>query len=799
MDLGIRSRKMGIKARESLPKDEFSMENIDDFFTDDNISFFHYDNKDSGNNDKRLKTQQNTPGANPFNNNINLAPRQQKLPPQHSINGNNIFSSSQQIPLPPPAPQLYNIPVFAGSSSTQQQLPTNFQNQTRIIGEPKPQIFANTQNTLTSSQYSNPPTLLTGLDQTGSNLNTRVLDEWEEEEEEEEEGEEEEESQKTKKQEMRYQRNVHESNFVTDIDSYGQEVGSYTDQNPNNNDSNNGIYNEPDFNMEEPEQPTEELGEKLPKEMPSNLDVSYMNNLNREVDDISISLTPPRKKPKATDLYGTVPDLIDDNETGNDISEVHTSQNILVEDIREEESDDEDEDYDFDNDDTNELIPEPEEQDEDYEEEDYEEEEEEEELLKDIPQGSESNMEKNLTQRQSYANNTGAEDMAEFDSDSSLELNKRVDPRLSKENTSAARTNKNDDPDDEEFILGQQKEFESEEETSMERPLGLRRSTRIRVPTLDYWRNEKIVYKRNPEKPVLEIADVIRKDPDDDTDEEELMRKQRRKRNLLSNNNVSISGNNNSTSNGKRRGRPKKNMLNNRAEEVNKEILRQVNEGDFPNSKWIKYGLLESTVVKVTKDPGNQDVANAPATVEEDEIIAFAPNRAQTEEVEASDEDNFSLSVMFDKHKELFASGVLKLPIMHGKKAPTNSYNTALTFYVVQGILEVTLYENKFVCTAGSSFQIPAYNNYAFENKGYNEVKLFFVQVTVPDKPENIDISNNKGKNNSIPSIEQKDGKNTTDTFLESDKKKEENLFVQDDDSMEEKEKTSNSSSLSSI
>ena len=38
MKLGLKSRKTGIDVKQDIPKDEYSMENIDDFFKDDETS-----------------------------------------------------------------------------------------------------------------------------------------------------------------------------------------------------------------------------------------------------------------------------------------------------------------------------------------------------------------------------------------------------------------------------------------------------------------------------------------------------------------------------------------------------------------------------------------------------------------------------------------------------------------------------------------------------------------------------------------------------------------------------------------
>lgn len=57
---------------------------------------------------------------------------------------------------------------------------------------------------------------------------------------------------------------------------------------------------------------------------------------------------------------------------------------------------------------------------------------------------------------------------------------------------------------------------------------GLRKSTRVKVAPLQYWRNEKIVYKRKSNKPVLDIDKIVTYDESED--EEEILAAQRRKK-----------------------------------------------------------------------------------------------------------------------------------------------------------------------------------------------------------------------------------------------------------------------------
>lgn len=247
---------------------------------------------------------------------------------------------------------------------------------------------------------------------------------------------------------------------------------------------------------------------------------------------------------------------------------------------------------------------------------------------------------------------------------------------------------------------------------------GLRKSTRVKVAPLQYWRNEKIVYKRKSNKPVLDIDKIVTYDESED--EEEVLAAQRKKRQKKK---PTPTRPYNYVPTGRPRGRPKKNpnaVENPLPEDPNEEIIERIESGGIGNGEWLRHGILEANV----KISDNKEETK-------DEIIAFAPNLSQAEQVKDTKDENFSLEIMFDKHKEHFASGILKLPAISGQKKLSNSFRTYITFHVIQGIVEVTVCKNKFLSVKGSTFQIPAFNEYAIVNKGNDEARMFFVQVTV--------------------------------------------------------------------
>lgn len=281
---------------------------------------------------------------------------------------------------------------------------------------------------------------------------------------------------------------------------------------------------------------------------------------------------------------------------------------------------------------------------------------------------------------------------------------------------------------DDEYIPSQLRQL------SPDAPNGIRKSSRIKIPPLEYWRNERVVFKRQNSKPFLNIDKIVTYEPNNDDDDsnknnnnnlKRLKKNPSEEENRLNDNipaqqqtlNTRLSSSNRNYKNINRdiiSGKVKKSYSG-----PNSELLKKIDSGEVNTATWIKDGILRGTI-------------NSSVDKQSDEIIAYAPNIAQAERTRKTSKERYTLSVMFDKHKDMFASGMLKLPIA-GKRDTTDSQNAFITFYVVQGVVEVTVSSNKFTTLAGCSFQIPSFNRYSFANIGKEEVKLFFVQVIVPE------------------------------------------------------------------
>ncbi|CCH59379.1 hypothetical protein TBLA_0B05500 [Henningerozyma blattae CBS 6284] len=257
---------------------------------------------------------------------------------------------------------------------------------------------------------------------------------------------------------------------------------------------------------------------------------------------------------------------------------------------------------------------------------------------------------------------------------------------------------------------------------------GLRKSKRIKIAPLDYWRNEKVVYTRKSKAPVLDIEKIITYEPtEEDFDENFQESTKRRVQNSKKRLDLKHRVENFSSDRPKgmrKRGRPPKpkniSTSTETSKDINEKLLSEIKSGSIEEAKWIKTGVLQNSSVNSQDD----------TDIDDKEIIAFSANSNLKEKTFKHGDEEFSLQIMSEKYKDLFASGIIKIPV-GGKKNMTDSDHTFMNFHVIQGVLEVILNEKTFIVIEGSSFQIPIFNNYSFKNKGNNEVKMYFVQVSI--------------------------------------------------------------------
>ncbi|CEP60904.1 Mif2p LALA0_S02e02322g [Lachancea lanzarotensis] len=286
--------------------------------------------------------------------------------------------------------------------------------------------------------------------------------------------------------------------------------------------------------------------------------------------------------------------------------------------------------------------------------------------------------------------------------------------RLSRSNNAGhlGQENSSQESSDEEFIQDQAHDLGRE--INFSRVNGLRKSNRVKIAPLEYWRNEKVVYKRKSRKPVLEIDKVITFEEEDEEEEDEPRRRKKSKKRPF-----------NYTATGRPRGRPRKDQSSGMTSETashnpNQHLISKVKQGTIQNSAWFEIGEFRGQV-NASADHKSKEV----------DILARSDFQSISQYEHKTRDESYTLAVLFDKHKELFASGFLTLPL-GAKKKLSDSYNVAINFYLIEGVIEVTIGQNKLICTEGCTFQVPAFNEYSLSNKGKSVAKMYFVQVSLP-------------------------------------------------------------------
>lgn len=249
----------------------------------------------------------------------------------------------------------------------------------------------------------------------------------------------------------------------------------------------------------------------------------------------------------------------------------------------------------------------------------------------------------------------------------------------------------------------------------------LRRSTRIKVPILDYWRNEKIVYKRRSARPELDIFKIITYENENNDSINQKKDTRNKKRNGVTVDNESYDRNQFLSpveNNSQRRKQIKVDYS-----YLNSKIQKKISSSGNKDIEWVSRGVFEGTIKEksITEDKLES----------KKEILAIAPDYIDNERMYYQNNNNYKINILFDSQKDYFASGFMTLPI-NGQKTLSTIDNIYIIFHVLKGCVEVTISDNnKFVCMKGSTFQIPSYNSYSLVNKGNIAVKLHFVQVTV--------------------------------------------------------------------
>ncbi|KAG7916453.1 hypothetical protein KL905_002818 [Ogataea polymorpha] len=258
------------------------------------------------------------------------------------------------------------------------------------------------------------------------------------------------------------------------------------------------------------------------------------------------------------------------------------------------------------------------------------------------------------------------------------------------------------------------------EETPMSES-GVRRSSRRRVSPVAWWRNEKIIYETTTENGtyVKKIKDVIHRPVAEPT----------RKRRQSSAPPLTKA---------RRRSRTPKSEQTERAQPVTappqiteqpEKEKEQAIASELDGSDWLQQNSL---TIPVFEGPGSENQI--------ERTVAWAPNKSKNISIIKNSEEFFRIATLFDQDSEFSGGGIIEIPV-GSRKAIKSNDDTYFIFFVIQGVLEVTLSHNPFVVVSGCSFEVPMGNFYQFDNKGKTVVKLFFVQskYVVVSSPEDDD------------------------------------------------------------
>lgn len=261
--------------------------------------------------------------------------------------------------------------------------------------------------------------------------------------------------------------------------------------------------------------------------------------------------------------------------------------------------------------------------------------------------------------------------------------------------------------------LKKAQESRSRSRPQVEQPT--RRSSRVRIPPLAFWRNEKAVYEKSRGDVVPTLKKIITVDEAPEPKRSRMpSRATSRKRNTSKPPTVHTT----SRPHSKTRTPNISNIFEDvEEEEEEDEEERAVANSEYKGSEWLKNGFLKVD----TFEAHGSDVKT-------DRLIAWAPGTENFSSSVVSATDNFKLAILFDKNRDFIATGMMLIP-PGGVKSLKSTDSTYFVFYCISGIIEVTLSGSVFLIKKGCSLEVPMGNFYQFVNKGKKDATLFFVQT----------------------------------------------------------------------
>ncbi|KAF9572335.1 hypothetical protein EC968_009988 [Mortierella alpina] len=232
---------------------------------------------------------------------------------------------------------------------------------------------------------------------------------------------------------------------------------------------------------------------------------------------------------------------------------------------------------------------------------------------------------------------------------------------------------------------------------------GVRRSHRTKIAPLEFWKNERVVLGRNDDVSVSVpvIKGILRAAPQEP---QQLSTKKRRR-----------VGTNGSSGSKKLTSAPRTR----RARKTNHDDDSDGYDEDLERDRAALelQGAREETdrLTAETIDHGTNKVIPR--------VIAESAHAVRFRDVEGGE---------YQFHRGLedidsVVSGTMKIK-RGGKKPSKNGSPCSMVFYIIRGLVRVTVHESEFVLSTGGRFLVPRGNRYSITNLSRNECRLFFVQ-----------------------------------------------------------------------
>ncbi|KAF8938625.1 hypothetical protein BGZ47_008481 [Haplosporangium gracile] len=244
---------------------------------------------------------------------------------------------------------------------------------------------------------------------------------------------------------------------------------------------------------------------------------------------------------------------------------------------------------------------------------------------------------------------------------------------------------------------------------------GVRKSSRTKVAPLKFWMNEKVVYGKSSEGPV--IKSVIRA-PSEEPQE-------KRKRMPAKSQRTT--------------GKKEKEKGKVKVKEKQKVEKKDAQEDSEESGQ--DHAPEENIDDSIDMD---EDQAETRKGLHEDpkvtaDILVFGSDDVVSQDIAESKSSILFRNVQsgeYQLHRGLEDPGYVVTGTMkikpNGRKPVNSGTNTSMVFYVIKGLVKVKVHESEFVVSTGGRFLVPRGNTYSIFNVSTKESTLFFVQTKQP-------------------------------------------------------------------